>query len=69
MHILIGSLWNVPQTDNIEDHKVGLNKLKKSEITPCILSEDNTIKLELKKQRKKQQKTLKHLETDQYLSP
>jgi hypothetical protein len=33
--------------DHILDHKASLNKCKKIEITPCILSEHNIIKLEL----------------------
>jgi exonuclease III len=33
--------------DHILGHKTSLNKHKKIEITPCILSDHNTIKLEL----------------------
>jgi endonuclease/exonuclease/phosphatase family metal-dependent hydrolase len=33
--------------DHILGHKASLNKSKKIEITPCILSDHNTIKLEL----------------------
>jgi exonuclease III len=32
--------------DHILGHKAGLNKYKTIEITPCILSDHNTIKLE-----------------------
>jgi hypothetical protein len=39
------------KTDRILDHKESLNKYKKTEITPCILSEPNTIKLELNYKR------------------
>jgi hypothetical protein len=35
--------------DHTLGHKESLNKYKKSEITPCILSDHNTIKLELNK--------------------
>jgi hypothetical protein len=35
------------KTDQILGHKVSLNKYKKIEITPCILSDHSTIKLEL----------------------
>jgi exonuclease III len=33
--------------DHILGHKASLNKYKKTEITPCILSDHNAIKLEL----------------------
>jgi exonuclease III len=33
--------------DHILGHKTSLNKYKKIEIIPCILSDDNTLKLEL----------------------
>jgi exonuclease III len=33
--------------DHILGHKASLNKYKKTEITPCILSDHNVIKLEL----------------------
>jgi hypothetical protein len=55
------------------DHILGLNikaifnKYKKIEITPYLLSDHNTIKLELKKKRK--QKILRHLETEQHITP
>jgi hypothetical protein len=34
---------------HILGHKASLNKYKKSEMTPCMLSDHNTIKLELNK--------------------
>jgi hypothetical protein len=34
--------------DYVLGHKSSLNKYKKNEITPCILSKHNAIKLELK---------------------
>jgi hypothetical protein len=41
-------------------HKASLSKYKKIEITPCILSDHNTLKLELNNNNKKnQQKTEK----------
>jgi exonuclease III len=53
------------KTDYILRHKAGLNKFKKIEITPCILSNYNTKKLELNSNQKKQKKKkLKHLETE-----
>jgi exonuclease III len=33
--------------DYVLGHKASLNKYKKIEVTPCILSDHNTIKLEL----------------------
>jgi hypothetical protein len=36
---------------NISEHKASLNKYKKIEITPCILSDHNSIKLKLNNQR------------------
>jgi endonuclease/exonuclease/phosphatase family metal-dependent hydrolase len=35
------------ELDHILGHKVSLNKYKKNEITPCMLSDHNAIKLEL----------------------
>jgi hypothetical protein len=46
------------KVEHILGHKVSLNKYIKTEITPCILSDSNAIKLEVKKQ-KKQDKILK----------
>jgi exonuclease III len=37
--------------DHILGHKASLNKYSKTEITPCILSDFNTIKLELNNKR------------------
>jgi endonuclease/exonuclease/phosphatase family metal-dependent hydrolase len=37
--------------DHILGHKVSLNKYKKIEVTPCILSDHNAIKLELNNKR------------------
>jgi hypothetical protein len=37
--------------DHIVGHKASLNKCKKIEITPCIMSDYNTIKLEFNKKR------------------
>jgi hypothetical protein len=38
--------------DHILGHKASPNKYKKIEITPCILSDHNTIKLEFNNKRK-----------------
>jgi hypothetical protein len=35
------------KTDHISGHKPSLSKYKKVEITPCILSDHNALKLEL----------------------
>jgi endonuclease/exonuclease/phosphatase (EEP) superfamily protein YafD len=53
--------------DHILGHKGSLNKYKKTEITPHILSDHNTINLEFN--RKKQHKILKQLETEQHVAP
>jgi hypothetical protein len=37
------------RTVRVLRHKASLSKYKKSEITPCILSDHNALKLELKK--------------------
>jgi exonuclease III len=52
--------------DHILGHKTSLNKCKKTEITPCIMSDHNMIKLE---HNNKRQKILKHLETEQHIAP
>jgi exonuclease III len=39
------------KTDHILGHKANLNKCKKTEITPCILSDHNAIKLEVNNKR------------------
>jgi hypothetical protein len=50
IHILLGIPWNSPQ--NIRyGHKASLSKIKKGEITPCILSDHNGIKLEFNSKR------------------
>jgi hypothetical protein len=51
--------------DHILGHKASLNKYKKIEITPCILSGHNAIKGT--QQQKKQQKIHKQLEAEQYI--
>jgi exonuclease III len=38
--------------DHILGHKVSLNKFKKIEIIPCILSDHNRIKLDLNNKKK-----------------
>jgi hypothetical protein len=40
------------KTDHILGHKASLSKYKKIEIVPCILSDNNAIKLELNKKNK-----------------
>jgi exonuclease III len=37
--------------DQVLGHKVSLNKFKKIEITPCIISDHNRIKLDLNNRR------------------
>jgi hypothetical protein len=39
------------KTDHILGHKANLNKFKKIEITPCIISDNNGIKLDLNNKR------------------
>jgi exonuclease III len=39
------------KTDHILGHKANLNKYKKIEITPCILSDHNAVKLGLTNKR------------------
>jgi hypothetical protein len=51
MHIFFCRSWNFPKTDHILGHKASLNKFKKIEITPCIISGHNGIKLDLNKKR------------------
>jgi hypothetical protein len=41
------------KTDNVLGHKASLCKYKKIEITPCILSDHNALKLELKNNSRK----------------
>jgi hypothetical protein len=38
---------NFSKIDHTLRHKASLNKYEKTEVTPCILSDHNTIKLEL----------------------
>jgi exonuclease III len=40
-----------PKIDHILGHKASLNKFKKIEITPCIISDHNKIKLDLNNKR------------------
>jgi exonuclease III len=46
--------------DNILEHKASLSKYKKIEITPCILSDHNALKLDLnnKNNSKKKMQTI-----------
>ena len=39
--------------DHILGHKISLNKFKKIEIIPCMISEQNAMKLEINHKRKK----------------
>jgi exonuclease III len=55
------------EIDHILGHKESLNKYKKTEVTPCIPSDHNTIKIRTE-QQKKQQKILKHMETEQHIA-
>jgi hypothetical protein len=48
---------------HILGHKASLNKYKKTEITPCILSDHNGIKIE----HKKLLKIFEHRQTEQYI--
>jgi hypothetical protein len=52
--------------DHILGHKARLNTYKKTEITPCILSDHNGIKLEINNKRN-YKKIFKHMETDKGL--
>jgi hypothetical protein len=42
-----GAQGTFSQMDHILGHKASLKKYKKTEITPCILSDNNAMKLEL----------------------
>jgi endonuclease/exonuclease/phosphatase family metal-dependent hydrolase len=44
---LLISPWNFLQIDHILEHKESLSKYKKTEITLCILSDHNALKLEI----------------------
>jgi endonuclease/exonuclease/phosphatase family metal-dependent hydrolase len=46
-NILFRSPWAIYKIDHIIVHEAGLNKFKKIEITHCIISDHNRIKLEL----------------------
>jgi hypothetical protein len=54
IYIFIAACRIFPKINHVLGHKVSLNQYKKIKITPCILSDHNTIK-----QEKKQQKTTK----------
>jgi endonuclease/exonuclease/phosphatase family metal-dependent hydrolase len=45
--------------DHLIGHRASLSKYKKIEITPCILSDHNALKLELHNKNKNQQKVCK----------
>jgi hypothetical protein len=53
--------------DHILGHKESFNKYKKIEITPCMLSDYNAMKLELNT-KKQQQKICKQLEVEQHIA-
>jgi hypothetical protein len=50
-HILLSNPWNLLQNRSYFRTQKSLSKCKKVEITPCILSNHNGIKLELKSKR------------------
>jgi hypothetical protein len=51
-HIFFSAAHEIfSKIDDILGHKVSLNKYKKIEIVPCILSDHNTINLELNNKR------------------
>jgi hypothetical protein len=45
--ILLSSSWNLLQIDHTLGHKANLSKYKKVERIPCILSNQNAVKLDL----------------------
>jgi hypothetical protein len=51
IHILFCSSWNFLQNTSYFRQKASLNKLKKIEITPCIISDHNRLKLDLNNKR------------------
>jgi exonuclease III len=53
--------------DYILGYKASLNKYKKIEITPCILSDHNAIKLELNN-KSRSRKYSKQLEAEQHIA-
>jgi hypothetical protein len=44
--------WTFSKIDNILGHKASLSKYKKIEIIPCILSNHNTLKVEINKKNR-----------------
>ena len=40
------------KTDHTEGHKTALHKYKRTEIIPCVFSDHNTMKLEIKQKKK-----------------
>jgi hypothetical protein len=52
------------KTDHIIDHKTGLNRYKKIEIIPCILSDHHGLRLVFNT-NKKQEKAHMHMEAEQ----
>jgi hypothetical protein len=48
IYILLSSPWNFLQSRPYLWHKASLDKYKKIEIPPCILSDHNAIKVEFK---------------------
>jgi hypothetical protein len=50
-HFFSAACGTFPKTDHILEHKASLNKYKKIDITPCILSGHNGMKLELNNKR------------------
>jgi endonuclease/exonuclease/phosphatase family metal-dependent hydrolase len=51
INIFLSSHGTFSKIDHILGHKASLSKYKKVEITPCILSDHNGIKLELNNKR------------------
>jgi hypothetical protein len=47
MYFHLSSPWNLLQIDHILGYKANLSKYKKIEIIPCILYDNNALKLEL----------------------
>ena len=52
MYILLQDTWNICRIDIILENKSALNKYKKFEIIPCILSDHNAIKLKINHKKK-----------------
>lgn len=55
----------ISKIDQVLRHKASLNRHKKIEITPCILSAHHGLKLDIKKNQK-QEKADKFMKTKQY---